>query len=242
MSINATSTAEAKLTQAAILQPTSIPPTSTSTPLPPRLIFKETFDDSNNPAHWVVGDGTEKEFIYSRYISDGKYNREVSATDITDGASGSVAIPNIDEKNFCLSFDIFAPRASQGTSIVLFFRAHEFSSNDSEDSAYYIYFNDDGTASIFSDPQGLNNSSRIGAIDNGIKWNDNADHTIKVSVQDDLLEVYNGENNLLIYQMFLKGEGTLSEKGGIRIGSYVDKPGQYINVQFDNIIIYDRCS
>ncbi len=241
LSINATSTAEAKLTQAAMLQPTSIPPTSTSTPLPPRLIFKETFDDINNPAGWSVGDGTEKEFIYSRYISDGKYFRKMTSTDITNGTFGSVVIPAVSEKNFCLFFDVLSLNASQGTSIVVIFRAFKYSSDDADNSSYYIYFKEDGTASIFSDPQGANNSSLIGTIDNSIKWNDNTSHTIKISVQDELLEVYNGENNQSLYQMILNSEGTLSEEGGLRIGTGVNKPGQNIDMAFDNIAVYDRC-
>ncbi|MFN8412554.1 MAG: hypothetical protein U0Z26_09225 [Anaerolineales bacterium] len=233
LEIEATSTAEARLTQSAALQPTA-------TFLPPRLIFTDSFD--NNLKDWKIGnDDSPTEYILSRYISDGKYHRIENSTDAADGAFGSVSIPEINEKNFCLFVDVHGVDFSPNTDIVIVFRAYKYTLDDNEDSAYYIEFFENGTASIFRDPQGINNSSQIGAIEKGILWSDKNNHTIKISLQDNFLEVYDGQSNQLLYQTVLNDSGTLAEKGEIRLGSGVTAPNQTIHIEFDNVKVYDRC-
>ncbi len=234
--INATSTAEAKLTQ--IAQPPEIPPTATSTQIPTRTIFSDTFD--NNNANWLVNanwsDFNGSGFRAIKYIKDGKYYREAeSNASFTPSAYnfGSIPIPNVAEKNFCLIFDARFYDFTGDVALVI--NAREI---ESLGKFYFISLptNSNGNVKVFNENQRV-----IATLKENVAWADEKTHTIQVSLQNDILKVYEVQSNTLLVETTLAGDDILSKAGNIRLGTQLLGPNQHVNIEFDNIFVYDKC-
>ena len=195
------------------------------------LIFSDTFD--NNNAKWFV-DQTERDFNSSglraiTYIENGKYYRQVESNDSFSRIYSVIPIPNVSIDNFCLVFDSRVFDSPQDASIDIIVRATAWQ------SYYYIGFNTDGKGYIrLMDRQ-------LAKWENGVSWTDEKTHTVKISFQNDTLEIYDGQANTLLYKTTLTGDDFLSDLGDIRIGLELFNPNQKATAEIDNVLIYNKC-
>ncbi len=209
------------------MKTTSVPPSSNAS----GLIFSDTFD--NNDAKWFE-DRTVRDFNSSglralTYIENGKYYREMESNDSFTQIYSVVPFPEVSIGNFCLVFDSRVFDSPQDAAIVIIVRASEWK------SYYSIGFKTNGGGNIqLVDRQ-------IGKWDKGILWTDEKAHTVKISFQDNNLEIYDGQTNALLFQASLTANDFLSTSGDIRIGLQLFNPNQKATAEIDNIFIYDRC-
>lgn len=209
-----------------LLTDTPIPPIAT-----PSLIFKDTFD--NNNSGWgtdqAMGDFNTSGYKAYVHINNGKYYREMESNNSFTRTYGAQPIPHIAESNFCLIFDSRAINSPQDTAIVIVVRAIGW------DSYYYIGFNVNGGGAV----RLIN--KQIGNWTNGIVWTDDRTHTVKISFQDDELEIYDGQTNALLFSKNLTGDNLVTNEGQIKFGFELFHPNQKATVEFDNVFIYDKC-
>jgi hypothetical protein len=61
-------------------------------------------------------------------------------------------------------------------------------------------------------------------------------------LQDDALEIYDGQTNTLLNPLIsLVGDNSLLTEGNIRLGMELFGPNQNVEVEFDNVKVYNRC-
>lgn len=204
----------------------------TDTPISPTAVpFSEVFN--NNDRGWDIdqgfGDFNAQGYKTFVHISNGKYYREVESNDTFVRAFGARPIPYIYKTNLCLIFDARVFDSPQNTAVVIIVRADDWR------SYYYIGFNAKGGGTIrLTDRQ-------IDVWENGISWTDEQTHTVKISLQDDKLEVYDEQTNTLLNNTTLLGEDIISNNGQIKFGLQLFRPNQKATVEFDNIYVYDKC-
>jgi hypothetical protein len=196
-----------------------------------QLIYSETFD--NNDANWFV-DRTARDFNSSglralTYIENGKYYRVMESNDAFTRIYSVLPIPEVSISNFCLVFDSRIYDSPQDTAIVIVVRATEWK------SYYYIGFNSNGRGEVrLVDRQ-------IATWEKGVSWNDEEAHTIKISFQDNNLEIYDGQTGALLVKTSLTANDFVSNSGDIRIGLQLFNPNQKATAEIDNIYIYSQC-
>lgn len=236
--IHATQTAEARINEAISSTAESMPIENTPTSIPPRPIFSETFD--NNNANWDIGSASGDEITVSREISDGKLYRTMESNETSDGEFGTVPIPNVFVKDFCLIFDARISESTSESGIVVVARAVNWYTDGT--TYYYIRFENSGNGSVWFDPADKSDKiRRIAAFSENISWSDKNIHTVKVSLQGNILEVYDAQRNILLSSVVLDNNILIDSDGEIRIGTKLFGPNEKVSVEFDNIYVYDKC-
>jgi hypothetical protein len=179
-------------------------------------------------------------------LLNGKYRRTMTTT-VDAGASGtygSVYIPGIEKRNFCLVFDAQMLDSSSEAGIVIIARAVNYDSNDNY-GFYYINLIEDGSGKIFYIYSESNEKHErlIGEInkDTAVLWRDKSVHTVKISFQDSVLEIYEGQSSNPMYRQEFVGDDLFLDLGRIRLGTKLFKPNATVTVEFDNVFVYDKC-
>jgi len=221
---------------------TSTPTSSLSyTPL-----YQESFDNNKSRYTWNTDPFSDDYRTVKRNItSEAYYHSTTTSLSNTGWTWSTVEIPGTLAKNFCLIFDLQAIDVVADSYLYVYFRVYNYDANSPDSSWYLVELNEDGSGAISSNPQQSGNEHDIGTFnydqDKGIRFGDRESHKLKISVQGDILEIFNGQTNALIFQTLLDGNGTQSEQGNFRLGTAVSGPNQTITVAFDNIFIYNKC-
>lgn len=214
--------------------------TNSSTTSGSKLLLYENFD--NNNRGWPTGDGIEDEFTVNRNIENKMYIRSLQTNEkAIDGSYSTNQIPGIYLKNFCLFFDAKFSSLYSDASVVVIARAKDYSDDDVNNSYYYFTLYGNGTSLLWVDPPGEGNSHVFAEAANGVFWNDNNVHTIRISLQENILEIYDENISAMVYQTSFSNEDFLSNAGEIRIGIEVPGPNQTASLELDNFILYDKC-
>lgn len=215
--------------------PTTVPATPTLIP----ILFEETFD--NNNADWLIDFGfnefNDSGFRAYKHLENGKYYREMESNEdfeFSSSAYGSVPIPDLLEQNFCLIFDARIYDSPEDVALVI--NAREVGNFDKH---YFISLPSNGSGRVVLESEV---DRLIATIEKRINWIDEQTHTIKVSLQDDVLEVYELQPDILLVETSLAGNDYWSGAGSIRLGLQLFKANQKVTVEFDNIKVYKRCS
>jgi len=214
----------------------NLPQDTVITPTPvSEIIFQDNFD--NNVNGWDV----EKHF-YDNYsvdinIENGKLYRIVQTTEKSNGSFGSTAIPKVSQKNLCLEFEAKLVEATNNTAIDVVLRATNYYDLESR-GFYYLRLFQQGNGVIRLNPPGNGDIQQIRTLGKNISWGSEV-HTIRMSLQNGDFEIYDGETLLL--RTTFTGDELLPSIGEIRLGSEILAPNEKVIVEFDNVIVYNRC-
>lgn len=201
-------------------------------------IFSDNFN-SNKDVGWDTEEYSYDNFHEIISVANETLHWTMESTSLPNSEYlSAISIPNItDRKDFCLIFDAQIKDYVGSPVIVVLARSMNFSESDS--SHYYIGFEiSDGT--VWLNPTN-GKTGQIGKFENGVTWDDKKKHTIKISLQDNNLSVYEVQTDTLLYQKILSESEMLSSSGKIRIGTELLGPNQKITAEFDNILVYDKC-
>lgn len=210
--------------------------TTTETPTPsPSKMFEDNFDDDK--AGWDTGEYSYDNYHAAVSITNGMLVRSMETTGQSSEYLGSIRTPGVLRKDFCLTFDAGISDFSGDPVIVVLVRSKNYSKEGS--SHYYIGFENDA-GSVWLDPE-TGTAHRIGLFDKGISWNDKKMHSVKVSMQDNTLKIYDLQTNSMLYDKTFDETDLLPKEGQLRLGTELLGPNQKATVEFDNVVVYDRC-
>lgn len=212
--------------------------TTTTIASEPSLLFMDTFEDTKKG--WNSGDFLESSVFINLRVGDGKFYRLTKTQQESNGYWGTTEIPKVFEKNFCLIFDARISDFSGNFGIVVVARATNYGDSEAR-SNYRIQLSDDEKGIIFVNESGAGNERQIGEFNNSTSWSDKKTHTIKISLQDNILEIYDGQANILMEKLSISDDNLLSNAGEIRLGTEIFKPNQQATAEFDNVFVYSVC-
>lgn len=219
--------------------------TEVSIPTPnAQPLLNETFDNKGN---WNTDPDSSVSYTSELEIkADSTNNKKLYHSIITtqqagnDGSFDTIPVPDIiPTQNFCLIFDAKLNEATGSAGIVVIARTNNYNGQDNR-SYYYLGLSEGNNGGIYINDHVDEQEKKIGDLSNDITWSDKKTHTVKISLIDGSLDIYDG--NIQKIHLDLIGSRLLLDEGSIRLGVRVYGSGKQATFEFDNILIYDnRC-